>query len=461
MRRRPAAAVLRRPAAAPPAAVPAPVAAEQPGQFAWPHLLAWAKLLELGPETLKDSTGQYVYLVTLSRVLASTLDAAPHLCDPSGWSRQQVLDAVWDAMENPCVTTRGGRPRDAEQGGIILKEIVVREKHTDESYHFHVGLHLRTKQRFLAAKRTLLERHRLASHWSSSHTQWWSIMRYLVYTSETKKAEVDAERLLWSLPGVVFDPFEDAQEGFQAKAWNARREKKAMEAPALHQSETFSKLDFLALVETKGLTTKKRVLSYVQEHGSAAMQSFCAKHQRRMVEYLEDAKEWASAKDDAAREARADWDLLCEAADVMCHRGAECLYAKAAESFFIAHQTSFTAPQLAACLRAIIINGPTKDHRVPFLIGSTNTGKSTLVESFDSLFGEEAVFHLPAETDNRGGALRGWMQDKRFVLWDEFEPIVFIGKGVMPKSQFLKAFNGQLFEIQMNQRTNDGNKLFR
>ena len=127
MRRRPAAAVLRRPAAAPPAAVPAPVAAEQPGQFAWPHLLAWAKLLELGPETLTDSTGQYVYLVTLSRVLASTLDAAPHLCDPSGWSRQQVLDAVWDAMENPCVTTRGGRPRDAEQGGIILKEIVVRE----------------------------------------------------------------------------------------------------------------------------------------------------------------------------------------------------------------------------------------------------------------------------------------------------------------------------------------------
>ena len=31
----------------------------------------------------------------------------------------------------------------------------------------------------------------------------------------------------------------------------------------------------------------------------------------------------------------------------------------------------------------------------------------------------------------------------------------------MPKTQFLKAFNGQTFEIQMNQRTNDGNKLFK
>ena len=31
----------------------------------------------------------------------------------------------------------------------------------------------------------------------------------------------------------------------------------------------------------------------------------------------------------------------------------------------------------------------------------------------------------------------------------------------MPKSQFSKAFNGQTFQIQMNQRTNDGNRPFR
>ena len=112
-------------------------------------------------------------------------------------------------------------------------------------------------------------------------------------------------------------------------------------------------------------------------------------------------------------------------------------------------------------LRAIIIGGPSKERRVPFLVGNTNTGKSTIVESFDEVFGETAVFHLPAETDNKGGALRGWLHDKRFVFWDEFEPLVFISKGVMPKSQFLKAFNGQLFEVQLNQRTNDGNKPFR
>lgn len=454
--RRPAASLLRRPAAAAPA--PAPASAAAPA----PDLVEWAKQLDLGPE--KDFDGgqsYYVYLVTLSRVLASTLLGAPHLRDPSGLSRLQVRDAVWDAVENPEATSRGGRPRDEDLGPLVLKLIVVREKHADTSYHFHVGLKLRSKLRFLAAKRTLLDRHGLVSHWSSSHTQWWSIMRYLVYTTTNKKREVDEGRLLWSVPGLAFDPFEDAQEEFLAKAWNARREKQATEAPALQQAETFTKLDFHALVETKGLTTKKRLMAYVQEKGTATMQSFCAKHQRRIPEYLEDAKEWSSARVDAAREAKADWDLLCETADVTCRQGADCLYAKAAEKFFVAHGASFTAPQLAAALRAIIINGPSKDHRVPFLIGNTNTGKSTLVEPFDDLFGEEAVFHLPAETDTKGGALRGWMQDKRFVFWDEFEPVKFIAAGVMCKSQFLKAFNGQVFEIQMNQRTNDGNKTFR
>lgn len=61
----------------------------------------------------------------------------------------------------------------------------------------------------------------------------------------------------------------------------------------------------------------------------------------------------------------------------------------------------------------------------------------------------------------KGGALRGWLHDKRFVFWDEFEPVTFIAKGVMPKSQFLKAFNGQVFQIQMNQRTHDGNLPFK
>ena len=97
--------------------------------------------------------------------------------------------------------------------------------------------------------------------------------------------------------------------------------------------------------------------------------------------------------------------------------------------FVAAHACSFSPQRLAVAFRAIIMDGPSKEHRVPFLIGATNTGKSTIIESFDSLFGVENVFHLTAETDTKGGALRGWMQDGiRMLFWDEFEPVVFVAK---------------------------------
>ena len=57
-------------------------------------------------------------------------------------------------------------------------------------------------------------------------------------------------------------------------------------------------------MESKNLRSKKRVLEYVQDCGTAAMQVFCAKNQRRIQEYLEDAKEWMEAKAAAEFEKR-------------------------------------------------------------------------------------------------------------------------------------------------------------
>jgi hypothetical protein len=458
--RRPAAA-LRRPAAALPAALGhqppvAVVAAPVPFDVA-----SWAQTLDLGPELDGGGGSITVYLGTFSRVLAATLAASPQLRDPSAFTREQIRDAVLDAWGNPLPSVAGGRPRVDDGSPVVSKMLVVRERHVDGAYHFHVAVKLGPTLRFGAAKRTLMERHGLVSHWSSTHTQWWTALRYCLYTNPPKKMEVDDHPLPWSAPDVTFDAFREAQEGYLAKAWTKRREDKDTTAPARDERATFSKLDFLALVEDKGLKSRKRVLAYVQAYGTAAERSFCAKHQRRLDEYLEDAVEWSAAQAAAALEQKSDWDLLCLAADGPCPRGDGCIYRQAASSFFEAHKGSFTETRLAASLRSIIVAGPSKERRVPFLVGTTNTGKSTIVESFDALYGEDAVFHLPAETDNKGGALRGWLHGKRLVFWDEFEPVVFIAKGVMPKSQFLKAFNGQLFEIQMNQRTNDGNKPFR
>ena len=159
-------------------------------------------------------------------------------------------------------------------------------------------------------------------------------MRYCLYTNPPKKLEVDTERLPWVAAGLTFDVFREAQESFQVKAWNQRRETKDIEAPAPQERVTFTQLDLHALVEEKGLKTKKRLLAYVQDYGTAAEQAFCAKHQRRLQEDLEDAEEWASARAAAALEAKQDWDIMCAAADTQCPEGATCVYAQAARDFF-------------------------------------------------------------------------------------------------------------------------------
>ena len=48
-------------------------------------------------------------------------------------------------------------------------------------------------------------------HWSLTHTQWWSAVRYCVYTTP-QRPEGDDARIPWSLPDVPFDPSEDAQD---------------------------------------------------------------------------------------------------------------------------------------------------------------------------------------------------------------------------------------------------------
>ena len=162
----------------------------------------------------------------------------------------------------------------------------------------------------------------------------------------------------------------------------------------------------------------------------------------------------------AASEELTDWALLCIAADMPCPHGDQCEYFQAARAFFARNAANFPLAHLAHALRKVIISGPCKEARVPFLVGPTNTGKSTLIESFDALFGYSRVFHLPAVSDPKYG-LRNWLRQKRFVLWDEYNPVEFAHMGVMPVTTYKKAFNGQFFEIQVPQSFHDGNKDFR
>jgi hypothetical protein len=85
--------------------------------------------------------------------------------------------------------------------------------------HFHVALLGSRCFRFLSLKRALLERHGLASHWSSSHVGYWSAVRYGFMPTPRKPAsEIDPEPLRWAAGGLHPPLFEASQEPVTARA---------------------------------------------------------------------------------------------------------------------------------------------------------------------------------------------------------------------------------------------------
>jgi hypothetical protein len=139
----------------------------------------------------------------------------------------------------------------------------------------------------------------------------------------------------------LLDLFAESQEPFMARAWKRRREDKdkAAEAGAA-KHKPFSKIDLTSIILDKGLLTKAAVMRYAQDHGTAAMQVYVHQQQRRLTEHLQDAMEWAAAREVAATERESDWQLLCRTADGDCAHGDGCGYAAAAQEAFRSNQSA-------------------------------------------------------------------------------------------------------------------------
>ena len=231
----------------------------------------YAELLEsVGRET---DLNQRVYLVTMSRVLPATAGGEAYR-DLRALSRADVGHMVQDAFDNPVRTASGGRPRGEVEASHVKFLAVAKEYHADGAPHFHVVVKLRHRMRFNAAKLTLQQRHRVPSHWSSSHSQLWSAVRY-IHTPTTKKPVVDAEVWTWPQDATPVDLTELSREPFTAVAWRKARESREAQASLEgSRAPAFTKLDLMALVLSKHLHTKAHLLAYVQEHGSPAAQLF-------------------------------------------------------------------------------------------------------------------------------------------------------------------------------------------
>ena len=248
------------------ASVPLPPASTDSQSIAQPD---W---LDKPDESLQNE----VFLVTASKLLhGDDADADPPLKDPSGISKHEFRAALQDSMQNPIYDqARGGRPPSrAPELDVYLG---VKEPHTDpEHEHHHVALKFyKQKHRFMPFKLAMRRRHGIATHWSTSHTQLWSAVRYL-HIPTNRKRRVDRKPEVWTRDGRTLNLYEMSQQPFQASAWKADRERRASEP--LHEktgknTERFTKLDFNALILAERLLTPSAVIEHVMEKGSLVMQ---------------------------------------------------------------------------------------------------------------------------------------------------------------------------------------------
>ena len=421
---------------------------------------------------INETARLMVYLVTLSAILPDTMqEHGVPLRNPSDLSREQVRDAVLDAVANPAQeegNSRRGRPRTRK--AEVMKLIGCKEPHVvrSDSCHHHVALKLSFGVAFKGMKLALRQRHGLASHWSTSHTMLWSAVRYMTFPSE-KKPFVDASPLTWTPDGKVLNLYEEAQEPYCPFVNKRRREANAMKQPETAAKkakpvEKFGKLDLTSLILAERLMTPAQVIAFAQTKGSVVMQTYINRQQRRLKEMIEDAFAWEAAQQAAATEKEKDWDLVVRLSKGVCECGdGGCAWWAAASEFFArnAEQPGVLGVDrqlLAASLRNVIQRGPSKIDRVPLLVGPSNSGKSTVLDPVREVFGPECVFNKP-----KLGApcpLSKLPRGKRFVYFDDFRPVEY---AALPKDNptvsvttFLAMFQGQPFDIQVSQSFNDG-----
>ena len=304
-----------------------------------------------------------VWLVTFAAVLAPTAaQSVIPLRTLDGVTRQGVRDAVLDVVAHRVrEPALGGRPQTVEL--CVLKMVVFLE----EPKHFHVAVNLSGNVRFLPMKLALRHRSGLASHWSSTHTEWWSVVRYDTFTTATKP-KIDEEPLVWQANGGELNLFEESQEPFIARVAKRRREQAATKAAGVAfasgtkvKAERFSTVDFKALVLAEGLKTPNAVMEYVQLKGSVAAQEFVSRHQARLRQFLEEAEVWSQAPEAAAKERQSDWSLLEQLAGQQCpSEPGRCEWLAAASAFFTRNIATLDEHRFAASVVRVVTNGTGK-----------------------------------------------------------------------------------------------------
>ena len=252
-----------------------------------------------------------VYLVTLPHPKQGVSSDGFRLVPPDTLTKSVVLDSFLACCRAPMHTD--GRHRASGGPGIdILKTGVWREFHKQgpggdlPRAHDHLAVLAAKQFRYMPVKRALLQRFGLASHWSCTHTGYWSAVRYLAMPSPKKPSRaLDGNPVLWAASGVHPPPSECCHEPLTAQALRKRR--LAAEAEAAEngvREPKVTEMDVWPIVVKEGFCNKPdaehahlELTAFAKNNCSPAMQRFLFKHRQSLLGLLDDIWRWENVEE--------------------------------------------------------------------------------------------------------------------------------------------------------------------
>ena len=409
----------------------------------------------LDPE--RSGSSKQVYLVTLPALRRlDDSDVKPGLRCPSTWDHATVARVFLDVFEQPLRSRN-----NAAWGSVVELDtfVVFRESHAPRDgeeagpFHWHIALKATCCFRFAPFKRALFVRHGLASHWSCSHTGYWSAVRYGFMPSPAKPQEsLDSQPFTWSRLGQHRSLFEACQEPSTATALSRRRENKVKIANAEGKAEPRPcEMDLYPIIVRNGFrntaddhTAAEKLIQWLKQHGSPALVSFSFKHRQKLPGIIDDVWSWETVDDYLEVNAQSRVQLLQRALAQPCSCGGRWLQAACQ----LLQRNRVNGSELCSHILRSLSLGRREDVPVVVLMGRFGgEGKSFLLSPLRTLMGVENVQATPQP----GSFPLLGLERRKAVLLDEWA----FDTSVLPLPTQLLWYEGKPFPVTRPQNNRD------
>ena len=415
-----------------------------------------ASASHLATEDEVSDAHRAVYLITLPHPRALHSADGRALVAPERFTREGIAQALRDAAAHPLHSEQWLRRHpQAHPEAVQIKMLTVfREYHTAVNgerghVHYHVAVLFHASVRFAPVKRALLWGHGLATHWSCSHSGYWSAVRYgRVQTPDKPQEALDPAPFSWAAESPHPPIDQCVHEPTTASALDARRVRLEQAASGRGKAPPrVREIDVWPLVIASGVRVvanskdaENRLIRYAKAHGSDAMNAFLFKNRHRLIAFIRDAWAWEEVDSVIEIAERPRTEVMRRACSAGCQCGGAWLH-YVGISF---RANDIDAKELCHYTLQALERGRHESVKAVVLLGRRGgEGKSLFFQPLGPLFGNEYVQRSPQP----GRFPLLGLDTKKVVLLEEwhFDP------DVLPMPVQLLWFEGKPVPINLPQ----------